>query len=122
MKEFKFSVFSNFINIAPGGPPLSFSITSIETREFTVNWSPPDPFLQYGIITGYTLTCTDSETNLLAPSFPRLLITSPAIVDGLRPFTSYNCSLVAVNSAGVSKAVTNITMTEPDGIFLLNMF
>ena len=94
---------------------MSFLITSTEAREFTVIWSPPDPFLQYGVITGYLLTCNDSETNMVAPSFPRLLITSPTIVDELRPFTSYNCSLVAVNSAGVSKAVTYSAMTEPDG-------
>ena len=34
---------------------------------------------------------------------------------GLRPFTAFNCSLVARNSAGAGPPASDTPMTEPDG-------
>ena len=36
-------------------------------------------------------------------------------VTGMRPFTAFNCSLVARNSAGVGPPASDTLMTEPDG-------
>ena len=36
-------------------------------------------------------------------------------VTGMRPFTAFNCSLVARNSAGVGPPASDTPMTEPDG-------
>ena len=104
--------------IAPGGPPRSFSITNIYSRELTVRWLPPDPFLQYGIVISYTLTCYEIESKIVPSSLPRVFSHPPppnVTVDGLRPFTMYNCTIVANNSAGQSRPASDSGMTEPDG-------
>ena len=36
-------------------------------------------------------------------------------VTGMRPFTAFNCSLVARNSAGAGPPASDTLMTEPDG-------
>ena len=105
-------------SIAPAGPPRSFSITNIYSRELTVQWLPPDPFLQYGIIISYTLTCYETESKVVPFSLPKVFPHPPpanVTVDGLQPFTMYSCTIVASNSAGQSRPASDSGMTEPDG-------
>ena len=105
-------------SIAPAGPPLNFTILDMTSRTFTVTWSPPDPFLRYGVILSYSLTCEEIEGGHIPPSYPRMF-TGPPIsnvtVDNLRPFTDYNCSLIAINSAGNSDPTTDTSITDEDG-------
>ena len=106
------------LSIAPAGPPINFSITSIYSRELTVQWLPPDPFLQYGIIISYTLSCYETESKVVPSSLPRVYSHPPpanVTVDGLQPFTMYNCTIVANNSAGQSTPASDSKTTKPDG-------
>ena len=84
---------------APGGPPRSFSIINIYSYELIVQWLPQDPFLQYGIIISYTLNCYEIESKVVSSSLPRVFPHPPpanVTVDGLQPFTMYNCTIVAI--------------------------
>ena len=104
--------------LAPGGPPRNFSITNINSHELTVQWLSPDPFLQYGIIISYTLNCYETESKVVPSSLPRVYshpLPPNVTVDGLQPFTMYNCTVVANNSAGQSRPASDSGMTEPDG-------
>ena len=51
------------------------------------------------------------------------MFTGPPIsnvtVDDLRPFTDYNCSLIAINSAGNSDPTTDTSITDEDGKYLI---
>ena len=109
--------------LAPGGPPRSFSITSIYSRELTVQWLPPDPFLQYGIIISYTLSCYENENKVVPSSLPRVFSHPPpanVTVDGLQPFTMYNCTIVANNSAGQSTPASDSGKTVSEGAGKIN--
>ena len=113
------------LSIAPAGPPINFSITSIYSRELTVQWLPPDPFLQYGIIISYTLSCYETESKVVPSSLPRVFPHPPpanATVDGLQPFTytMYNCTVVANNSAGQSTPVSDSGKTVSEGAGKIN--
>ena len=83
-------------------------------------WSAPDPLLQYGVILGYTLTCSELNSNVVPDVFPVTLPHPPSNteVNELKPFTEYQCSLVAYNSAGDSPASSDTAMTEQDGKIL----
>ncbi|XP_019858755.1 PREDICTED: receptor-type tyrosine-protein phosphatase F-like [Amphimedon queenslandica] len=103
------------IQEAPGGPPLNFVIHTITSTNFTVSWEPPNLLLQYGTITGYTLSCTELERNIVPSLFP--INYTPdltnATVSGLRPFTAYSCSLTASNAVGAGPPAIDTPMTEP---------
>ena len=110
------------LTIAPGGPPRNFSILAIFSHSITVHWLPPDPFLQNGIITNYTLTCHETQTQITPSSLPRVYTHPPPInvtVDGLAPFTMYNCTVVATNSAGQSRAASNNAITIDSKIIIV---
>ena len=97
---------------------MNFSIINIYSNELTVQWLPPDPFLQYGVIISYTLSCFEIESKVVPSSLPMVFSHPPpvnVIVDGLQPFTMYNCIIVANNSAGQSTPASDSGTTEPDG-------
>ena len=103
----------------PGGSPEDLVIFSRSSRSFILSWSPPDPFLQNGVILGYTLTCQEKLSGTVPSSYPRTNYPHPPplsiIADGLRPFTEYTCNLTAVNSAGISDPAIDSITTEQDG-------
>ena len=97
---------------------MNFSIINIYSRELTAQWLPPNPFLQYGIIISYTLNCYETESKIVPSSLPRVYSHLPPVnvtVDGLQPFTMYNCTIVANNSAGQSTPASDSGMTDTDG-------
>ena len=84
-----------YTSIAPAGPPLIFTILDKTSRTFIVTWSPPDLFFR---ILSYSLTCEEVEGGHIPPSYPRMFTDPPIsniIVDDLRPFTDYSCSMTA---------------------------
>ena len=107
--------------IGPGGTPENFMIVSSTSRSFTLSWSPPDPFLQNGVILGYTLTCQEKLSGTVPSSYPRTNYPHPppssVVADDLRPFTEYTCDLTAVNSAGSSDPAIDSSTTGQDGKF-----
>ena len=101
---------------------MNFSIINIYSREFTAQWLPPDPFLQYGIIISYTLNCYETESKIVPSSLPSVFPPPPAAnvtIDGLQPFTMYNCTIVVNNSAGQSTPASDSSMTDTDGKYKL---
>ena len=102
---------------------MSFSITKIYSHKLTVQWLPPDLFLQYGIIINYTLSCYETKSKVVPSSLPRVYSHPPPVnvtVDGLQPFTMYNCTIVANNSAGQSTPASDSGKTVSEGFSKIN--
>jgi hypothetical protein len=94
----------------PSGSPENLSAEAAE-RDVTFSWSPPDVTLRNGNITEYSLSCSPSPSSL-PQSFPepgtyRVAYYSSStthvcsiLASRFSPATSYNCSVVAINSKG----------------------
>ncbi len=106
----------------PDGSPRQFLITYMTSRTFNLTWLAPDPFFQNGVITSYNVTCKEQGQDTIAPSYPRVYTIDPypgsITVDNLRPDTDYECSVIAINSAGSSDPVSDSSITDEDGEFV----
>lgn len=87
-------------------------ITNRAARNITFSWSPPDEESRYGNITSYTLSCSTVEGGL---SGPQQMFDDPpvggVVVAGFKPYTDYNCTMTASNSAGTSPPASDLIMT-----------
>ena len=86
---------SCIIYAVPSGPPTPINATSTPTT-ITVKWGPVDCANQNGNITGYSvLVGSYNESSISIDGDVR-----EVSVSGLTPFSAYNISVAAVNSAG----------------------
>ena len=96
---------------APTGPPVGLNAEPDGPRSILFTWQPPEPHLQNGIIINYTISCIPSPLSPLTPVAEAGSVT----VSGFSPFTSYNCSVRATNSAGNGPPAYVSSTTEDDG-------
>ena len=97
---------STTVPSAPGG--LTLVTVTDDPTQLSASWSEPLP--ANGIITAYTLTCSLSsqqfypEQNNTEPSSIVTTVqddsTTSATVEGLAPFTNYDCFVTANTSVG----------------------
>ena len=97
---------STTVPSAPGG--LTLVTVTDDPTQLSASWSEPLP--ANGIITAYTLTCSLSsqqfypEQNNTEPSSIVTTVqdgsTTSATVEGLVPFTNYDCFVTANTSVG----------------------
>ena len=87
----------NFPRSVPSSPPPSVTATSSATT-ITVQWWPVDCIHLNGDITGYTVRVSASGEAERTVSVDESV--EEATMSGLSPFTIYNVSVAAVNSAG----------------------
>ena len=92
----------------PTGPPQNFEI-SPSARDLTFSWDPPSPDSRNGLITDYTIQCSDYHETLIPPD------SSPYTASGFTPNTSYNCSIFASNADGNGPATYRLVNTLEAG-------
>ena len=99
----------NLLFIAPSGPPRSLEAVTADSRSIFLSWEPPLPEQQNGIIQHYTVTISSVETS---DTISTSAMATNVTISGLRPFTSYQCSVVAHTIASGPAAVTAATTPE----------
>ena len=104
---------------APLGPPLNFEIMPEGPRTLTFSWDPPAEDKRNGIITGYLLSCDPQSAAGLprtfnGTDFNQMGGVDPITLSGFTPFTTYNCSVIASDSAWNGFAATTTATTEED--------
>ena len=68
-------------------------------RTLMASWMEPDP--TNGIISNYTIRCNNSISNIVwVPQVITNLSALTATLDGLTPFTMYECTISASTGAG----------------------
>lgn len=103
-KEF---FFSSLFFIAPSAPPNMFSTLNVSPRNVTLSWTLPEESERNGVITGYTVTCTDGSV-----SMTHTVTITTATVTSLDPSSLYMCNVTASTRAGSSPAAfLNFTTT-----------
>ena len=109
----------NSISSVPPGPSLNFEISTEGPRTLTFSWEPPAEDKRNGIITHYLLLCDPQSVASLPRAFNESDFNQmegvyPVTLSGFTPFTTYNCSVIASNSAGDGPPVTTTATTEED--------
>ena len=88
--------------------PIGLSVTSQTSNSLTLAWMAPPPERQNGLITGYSINVTNTDTG--ASVF--LSSTGNSITIGqLSPYTSYLCSVAAQTIVGQGPYTSPITVT-----------
>ncbi|KAL5477126.1 hypothetical protein EMCRGX_G023872 [Ephydatia muelleri] len=81
----------------PSGPPVRFKATANGATSIAMEWGPPAPSKQNGIILGYTV----SITAVMTGQIQRLNTTNTSIIVGLlTPYSDYYCSVAAKTPIG----------------------
>ena len=89
---------------APAGPPQNLSTLITSSRSITLQWNPPRPDLQNGVIQHYSVQLVDAQTNqVLQYTSTQHSIT----ISNLHPYYTYTCTVTAVTvSPGPAALVT----------------
>ena len=106
------------ISLAPG-PPTEIMGASTSSSTITLSWSSPAK--QNGVITGYSVLCSQSGGILnLSKNFSSSQTT--ATLSRLLPYTNYSCSITAHTSVGGGPAATiNVTTVQDSELIDCNI-
>ena len=96
---------------APSGPPVNFHSVALNSRSISLSWNPPLMEHQNGIIRQYIVKLVSLNTN---ESFTAVVTASHHTVYGLRPYTTYTCSVAAETIAVGPSAESLIVNTTED--------
>ena len=98
---------------APTSAPVGLNIISQSSISLTLAWMAPPLERQNGLITGYSINVTNSDTGV------SMLLSSTGnsiTVGQLSPYTSYLCSVAAQTIVGQGPYTSPITVTtDEDG-------
>ena len=97
---------------APTVQPGFFSTERIGSRNVTLSWTLPPENGRNGMISSYTIMCSDINGNLFGPL---TTLNYTATFEDLSPFTHYHCSVYAATSVGSGPAATLNFTTNSDG-------
>jgi receptor-type tyrosine-protein phosphatase Q len=93
---------------APTSAPVGLSVISQSSNSLTLAWMAPPLERQNGLITGYSVNVTNSDTGVSM----HLSSTENSITVGqLSPYTSYQCSVAAQTIVGRGPYTSLITVT-----------
>ena len=92
------------IILAPSGPPQNVSTIITSSRSFTVQWTPPQPDLQNGVIQHYLVQIVVAQTSEV---LQHSVMGQSLTLSNLHPHYIYTCTVTAVTvSPGPAALVT----------------
>lgn len=97
-----------YTHIAPSFAPIGLSVISQLSSSLTLAWMAPPLERQNGLITGYSINVTNSDTGasmLLSSSGNSITVAE------LSPYTSYLCSVAAQTIVGLGPYTSSISVT-----------
>lgn len=100
-------------SLAPTAPPELFQAVSISARNVTLSWDLPVESGRNGIIVSYSIACSDAESN---PIISDEVTETTFTVEGLQPYSQYNCAVTASTDVGEGPPATLTFNTTEDGI------
>lgn len=94
----------------PSAPPEMLNASSIDPNTLDLEWSPPSPGTENGIIQYYTVILTEQETGTTSQYTP---IDNYIVIYSLHPYYTYVVMVAAVTVAG-SGPTNMITIKMPE--------
>ena len=94
----------------PSAPPETFNASSIDSSSLLLEWSPPSPGTENGIIQYYIVIVTEQETGMVFQYTP---VDDSIMISSLHPYYTYVVTVAAVTVIGSGPAnVLTIEMPE----------
>lgn len=85
------------LRIVPSAAPQNVTVENVLSQSFSINWQPPTNEYRNGIITEYSVSIVNLETESLI----QLNVTdTDIIVSNLKPYTTYEVMVAAYTSVG----------------------
>lgn len=94
---------------APSGPPQNLSILITSSRSVTLQWLPPRPDQQNGIIQQYNVQLLVLQTSAVLQYTSTL---HTLTISNLHPYYTYTCSITAVTVAPGPSVVDTFTLPQ----------
>ena len=101
--------------IAPTAPPLSLTVNSESSTSLSLQWLPPPEDGRNGIIIAYSVNITriSNGDSIEFTDIQDLYL----IVESLRPYTQYSCSVAAHTVIGMGPySIPLLALTNEDGM------
>ena len=102
-------LFSAHVTV-PSGYPQNLEAIAITSRSANITWDPPISEEQNGLIIGYTINMTVSQTG---DNFQLLSTTTTLLVDTLVPYTTHVFIISASTSIGAGPFSTVLVLETP---------
>lgn len=106
------------MHTAPTAAPIGLYVVSQSSSSVSLSWMPPQLERRNGIITGYSVNVTHSdsrESTLLSTTESSITIVQ------LSAFTTYLCSVAARTVVGLGPYTMQLTVsTDEDGKLIVN--
>ena len=100
------------LNTAPSSAPDNLTVTALSPNSISLNWSPPPPQSQNGVIREYRINVTEIETGT---EFNLTTTANSITVSFLHPYYTYECAISAYTIATGPYTVVTV-MTSEDGM------
>ena len=96
--------------LVPSAAPQNLTVTIVDSRSLHLNWLPPPPDSQNGVIAQYRLSVSVRETH---ESFVLFLEPTQLLFDTAHPYYTYTFS-VAAETIGIGPFGEGITIVTPE--------
>ena len=97
---------------APSSPPTSLNVTVVDSRTVYISWNPPPADQINGVLTGYTVNVSVTDTQNQAEYHSS---TTELTLSGLHPFYTYTFIVSAVTVAPGPFSMEYVITTPADG-------
>ena len=94
----------------PNAPPEMFNASSIDPNSVNLEWSPPSPGMENGIILYYNVTLTEQETGATSQYTS---VNNYIMISSLHPYYTYVVMVAAVTVVG-SGPTNVLTIKMPE--------
>ena len=107
------SCINNYVlsNTVPTAPPENLQLFPQDPRTLLLTWQPPVDEHGNGIITGYVINITETETET---QFQLVTEQTSIIVDSLHPFYTYSCIVAAKTVIGIGPFTVEVDVEMPE--------
>lgn len=102
-------------SLVPSGSPQNVSTFSLTSTSLEIEWNPPPPMNRNGPITAYNVTVNVQSTGVQEFSLVVSDATSTSVTF-LKPYTTYDVTVIARNSIGYgpSNTVSDTTLEDSE--------
>ena len=99
---------------APSSAPQNLTVTALSPNSISLDWSPPPPHSQNGVIREYRVNVTEVETG--TEFYFTTAATSYTVSNILHPYYTYEC-IVSAYTIAIGPYTDEVTMmTLEDGV------